>query len=554
MIDKSKLSNGNLKFIGNFPHNHKFGIPIELDIGTVYPIIHEKLFLRYYINYSGYIYDIINNSIHKCQYDDIISFITTEDMTEYRCSFKELIWRTFYRFPEGQNFKTDKNGNFQTIKPIFKQKKNDHLYMINGVEFRPVKFKVGTLLYHEFVENTKSKLIVSENGAIYNLKRNQFLMIRPDKIDSRPFIYSKSGKMCHIDKIIAYSWFSDAYNENEHKLKSMAFSELFITADNILIYKEYNGEINSIASRLYLQNLALDNVRRIANVNAYNEEYYISLDTTYISSMTKYQIHNRYGILYTIPLIGFYNSIFITKQGVLFNSRGKVILPHALIFDNKDNISDILYQLPNSDKIYSLLDIYMWTFYRLTKDAISIHNVNILIDYDIGIPIIDDLYVITNTGIIPEETFVGFCIGKEKFALGQDSTTTYHKIYISTHGAIFNIKSNAFMAYNIKSFTSTCKIPIPVDKDEIWINAKYLMFVSWFGIDLYKGARLSSINGITSDISLYNIKPIIYSKYAINNKNYEKTREMVRSTIINFYGVENTTQLANELPIHEIIL
>ena len=189
MIDRNNCSPGNLRFIKSIPEGFKFGIPLKINNEIFYPISHYHLFLRYYVNYTGYIFDIVTNKLTKYPNYSNVIFYSTENGQYINLSLKEIIWSTFYRFPEGKSIDLiDK----VTIYPQFIHDKNygDH-YLINGIQFNPVKFPIDSPYYIELVKNNRMRLIVSENGAIFDNRSRSFLMVHYDE-NGCPFIYSKN--------------------------------------------------------------------------------------------------------------------------------------------------------------------------------------------------------------------------------------------------------------------------------------------------------------------------------------------------------------------------
>ena len=127
------LKDSDQHFIVKYGLYDNIGKPIKLDGNVYYPILFHNLFLRYYISYGGYIYDIVNNDVKKFNLSDDVILINI-DRNKKIHNIQELIWRTFYRFPEGRMINLDDDKNDIECTHHF-EKGTEGFYTINGIEF-----------------------------------------------------------------------------------------------------------------------------------------------------------------------------------------------------------------------------------------------------------------------------------------------------------------------------------------------------------------------------------------------------------------------------------
>ena len=266
MINYNELSTNERKFIKSIPEGFKFGVPVKLFNDTYYPINHRELFLRYYVSYSGYIYDITLQKTTKYSYDDIIEFYAVEKNNIIIMHLQEVIWRTFYRFPEGKDMMLNKPLEY---KPSFiKDRYDGDGYYINGIKFRHPRFPVNSRIFDEVITKSKMKIAISENGAIYNIKSRYFVMVHQDDT-GYPFIYSKSCEKIRINELIAYSWYSDIYDANKYLLMTTMCSEIFISKNTLLMYHQKKNDIYKIANELQKLNYSEALIDKIMYKNAF---------------------------------------------------------------------------------------------------------------------------------------------------------------------------------------------------------------------------------------------------------------------------------------------
>lgn len=481
MIKFDDLSVENRRFVKSIPEGFKFGIPVKLLNGTYYPINHEKLFLRYYVSHSGYVFDVLEQSVKKHLLSEVINFYSTEDNELIRMSLQEVFWRTFCRFPEGKDDEFDSKGKF---KPHFIEDENEgDGYFISGVKFKRPQFPVNSKIYEELITKDKMKIAISENGAIYHLKHKSFTMIHLDD-EGYPFIYSKSGIKFRINEIIAYSWYPEIYDASIYSLMTTMCSEIFISKNTLLIYREDRNDIFKIADTGHcLQNLAL-----------------VSYNTNWERKLESIEHFN-------IPINGFYNKWRMSKLGTIKSASRRIVNPFKIIYNEQTSeIIDVYYKLPESKKIFSIIDIFLWTMYRLTRDSISVLWSSFILSSE-GIPVLDDIIIVTKSPMKEITGDVeGFCIGNEQFRNINNYKNIYYNHYISKHGAIFyTLYPQGFITYNVSSIDNGHKISIPYGNDVAWINLKSSMIYSWVSKKTPHRSKLTSINGIPTDISLSNL-------------------------------------------------
>ena len=212
MIKFNNFSIGNQQFIRT--HNLKnYGKCIRgINGDTFYPIPDERFCLRYYMSQSLYLHDILTNVEMKFTLNDIVTLITTDTHDLINITIKKLYMLTFFRFPEGDLLLNDRPGSFKSIKPKRDQRGNHDVYYIEGVEFKPIHFKRNSELYEEFVIKNNYNLIVSGNGAVFDLTRNKFLCCRlPSNF---PIIHASKCPRLSIGDALGYSWFRNSFKDN----------------------------------------------------------------------------------------------------------------------------------------------------------------------------------------------------------------------------------------------------------------------------------------------------------------------------------------------------
>lgn len=473
MINVNELSTEKRKFIKSLSSDFKFGVPIKLLNGTYYPVNHEDLFLRYYVSHSGYIYDLLTDKITKYLYDDMIKFISVENEYSLIFSLREIMWRTFYRIPEA------KDNDFEIkIKPTFIEDKNNcKEYLIQGIRFKHLNLPVESKAYNDLVKQSRFKFIISENGAIFNLKSGYFVSILQDE-DGYPYIYSKNFNKFKLDELIAYTWMSDTYLPNKYKILTTSCADIFISASNLILYNSYTNSIGNGGH--YLQNLAFG--------------YSGDINSIILEK-------NRH---YNIPIYGLYGSLLISQCGSIITNNSKLLKPYKIVYGKSSNIKDVYYQNPKTKKVYSIIDIYMWSLYRLTRQSVYVIKVNFIMSPD-RIPIIDDLFIVTKTQTSLDATFNGITFGNERFIRMTNDEFYSNNYFLSKHGAIFYTRNHTFIPYTLSQFNKNMSISIPLEKSQIWINIKHILYSSWSETKVSKRSRLESINGVPIDISVYNI-------------------------------------------------
>lgn len=500
MVKTSLFSKENQEFIRKHGICEKYiGLPLRAADGLYYPIPHESLCLRYFISDTCCIYDAIEKTYKKPVGSNIITLTTTDTNTEVEFSIQELYWMAHYRFKEGARIKRKKNGARKKPNPNpIKDSDIGVHYMIEGVPFKTVNF--SGYLYGEFVKVDKCKLIVSRDGAVFDRKRGKFHQVIMDG-EGIPYILSSRKVYVSIPQLIALSWFSNAYEclDTDSKVDIVAPCGIFCNIYNILFYKNLpSGFIRPFATRIIFQDICPDTDSITGLEQSKCREYFRGG-----IHCSKKEIETNFGTLFRIPIRSLYGSYSVTRNGVVYSEKTRMILkPHRIIMDENSNyVTDIIYKFTNTEIEYSILDILAWTFYRLNKDVIFRYMVDIVM-YE-KVPFIRKLIIQTKCGHSINSSYQ-FCFGNEVFLpINKMSNNVISKL-----GAIFDTKRKQFVEYSPiidKNGAFLTNLTNTIGNSK-WVNIRILLYRTWHEyIGIHYGMDVYPRNGILEDISLHNL-------------------------------------------------
>ena len=493
MIDIDLLTPENIIFIKQFSEDYKFCTPIKSDNGNIfYPISHEKLFLRYYISFTGDIYDNVTNKFTFHNLEDYAKFITTDTNEKIMFSIKDLVWRTYYKFPKVLDFLDESH-----IRPN-RRYDDSHvkLYYINGIEFRVIKFPENSIIYKEFIENDKCNLIVSKDGAVFDITRHRFLKVVMDS-SGQQYYNSKNGKTFKVEDFIIYGWYEGNYDPNIMMISSVSQHMIISNYDNlILIHKDkYLHNIKATSNIIQHCGCAFSNT----NMERYHQKYNKHLMLKPKSKKyDQFQIDQYFGKLYIIPIEGMQN-YRLTKCGIIYSITKKKILTPLEFIGKRNDVYDIAYFIPELKKTIMVSDLIIWTFYHLTRDSIAKIYCRILFDDNYNVPYIDDVLIICKSH---SSTQTSYLIGNELFLRSPKSPN----LYFSKNGAIYDSESSSFILITgYKDDGGNYVVSAPSKNNNQFIYMQYELYTLWIG-HVSNGLIVIPKNGIYSDTTITNLK------------------------------------------------
>lgn len=516
-------------FIMKYSLYENIGKPMKINGDTYYPILDRELFLRYYITYAGYIYDITQNKVKRFNINDSVILITTNSNSRKLYSVKELIWLSFYRFSKGRNLPSIGEKIDIEVTQHF-EKATKCFYTINGIEFRKVIFPKDSIYYKATSSKNRHVLITSENGAIFDLHKRRFIMINIDD-NGIPYINAKKNIRINLEKLLAYSWgYSSLSSKDTCEIINFSHIKIFVDINSIGIRND--NKIIPLSNSIVAQNINMFPIHR----ESYNE---LTCD--------------QLGRKCQIPINGLsdYN---ITKSGVIFYQNNKIMKPHNIIFGNNGSIIDVIYKFPNIDRLFTISDILLWTYYRLNYDTVSKIYSDIIFHDKIGIPIVLSLSIISKPYTITDSQLI---VGSSLFI----KMNNFKNLFISTNGAIFNSKHQYFICIDNHYRKDIMVINLPNGNVSNWIDINRAMFETWYG-SIPTGLAVSNSNNIKGDYRLTNLKlsPSIRTDIIVNIgtiKNRYAALELFKErqikTLKKVYGNDFDTKKIYELPILEVI-
>ena len=500
MVIYDRLSPGNKRYLDLNPkNNNNIGLPIKLaDSNTYYPIYQENLFLRYYITINGYIYDSLTEEILKFNIDDIINFNATDSDNVVSFSIRSLIWKTFYRFKNGQFITQYSKDNRYSVHIRYVEEDGDRYYIIEGIDFRPVTIPENSRAYRHLIKNDNCRLLISEDGAVFNLQNNKFFLVTLDQ-KGIPIIRSKRGHNIQIQELLACAECSNSYDPSIHVVTNSSFSDIFVNRDNISVYNPV--DLSVVYSPLIIQNLCTHHVHFLGIV-PYMKYKFGENPSTIQRCINKEELERRYGKFYMIPISGMYPNYWINKCGIIYCSRTKRILsPYKMVFEKNSQIPiDILYRIPSIRKVCTISELMMWVFYRISKDMISDYRALIMMDPLNNVPIVEDLVILSKHQ--PYQFDDSCIIGTEIYR----RANRVSNVYISINGTLFDSATNSFVqVYGFDSNLSYPNIMIPYRDKHIEVNIYKLMYECWFNMKTIRNTSVVTRNKIPGDISLHNL-------------------------------------------------
>ena len=247
------------------------------------------------------------------------------------------------------------------------------------------------------------------------------------------------------------------------------------------------------------------------------------------------------------------------------NQSKRIVQPYKIVYDKSlQNIKDVYYRIPNTKNIYSIIDIYLWTAYRLTRNSITVIDSSFTVTSN-NIPILDNIVIVTKTPIRKNDDYNGIYIGDEWYPMMIGIDIEYLNNYMSKHGAIFNTQEHRFSQYILSTIDKQMKTVIHSKKEDVWIDIRETIYYSWIGTDLMRNNKIVSINGIPIDISIFNLDiqtghcknmSKLTSKRSINRviSNANSAKLALVKNINRSCSVSNPRELALKVQIPEIIL
>ena len=497
-----KYHGASQQFIKDNPKLKKrIGRPIISQTGEdFYPIWDEELYIRYYMSRSCCIYDMLEDQVKKyfpCLDAHLISTVTGEEKI---VPVEELYWRTFYRFPMGHLLPRKPNGRVKHLNLGAHFTGDEQRgYCVEGILFKIIKFRENSKLYETFVTREQGKLAISEDGAIFDIKKGKFRQILLT-IDGMPYIQSKNGVRVLVPHLIAMGWLENGYSYQSYNIHTVAESGIFCSTGNLIYRQASQAKTDLVTSHgLVIQDVCSggDDIgeviypKRNWTVRKWD-------DRIAISSLEK-----EFGKFYRIPLEGLYNNYIISKNGLIYSiARGKVLTPSRVISTDDGrgfSIRDLEYEFPEIGKTLSVAEIMLWTFYRLLPDDVAEVIPTIQIHRKRKILIVTNLLFVSKG--IPQVDVD--CIISEKV---YRHSTVYPTLYISKTGAIYDILSKNFIDYsNIHTIGAFQCIRIKIYDKERYVNLGILVYTTWFSSTLPRGTTVCSKNGISEDVSMHNL-------------------------------------------------
>ena len=452
-----------------------FGEPIEIQSLTYLPVIERRLWLRYYISNIGYIYDRFTESIKKVNPNEVLEFEYNEEKFQY--TFDELVWMTYYRFPH--------NGNNAVVERI-----NSKIMIIDGIRFRQptLQKREMEMVFKEF----NSNIVISNNGAIYDTKKGKFLPISLTDTGIPIISFKKNNiesRYFHISKMLVYAYLRSSYTGTNANLEIIDVSPIFVNKDNILIIERKSGKIKN--NKYFCQELYPD-----------GENFYLNRinEKGHLVYKYGYQFESAF---HKIPLTSLVDSYRINTTGVISSSRRNIVKPKRIVYFN-NKIIDVYYEDHNKH-LYSIIDIYLWSFYRILKKDIKIFKVEFIRGWH-GIPMLNRLTIcgrINDTENIENIIQINDCPFiqmREKFG----PTKNY---FISPYGAIFNIKDKEFYEYNLNTVVEKKITPVKgTNNKTFWIKLPDVMYFSWTGKRRRPfQKKIFYLNEIKGDVTVSNL-------------------------------------------------
>ena len=500
MIDLDLLTPENVNFVNQFSEDFKFCTPIKSSTGNVfYPINHEKLFLRYYISFTGDTYDNVTGEFTYHHIEGYDKFITTDSREEIVLPIKNLVWRTYYRFPRAlPKLKIDEKKHAHKI--IDNTDVDYIYYIIDGVEFLPVKFQEDSLIYKEFIEKDKCKLIVSKDGAVFNIKTHRFLKVVIDGA-SRVCYMSQSGKLFKFEDFIISGWYDGIYDNESTMIETVAQHMIIASYDNLVLMHKNKYLHDAIGISTIVQHCGYSS--NTPDMERYHQKY--NRDLMLELKNERYEqleIDKYFGKLYEIPIEGLQN-YRLTKCGIIYSVTKKKILTPIDFIGKRNDVYDISYYIPELDTEVLISELILWTFYRLTRSTIAKAHCRIYFDKTYNTPFIDDVLIMCKPHVISQKSYT---IGSEVFL----KSSKFSNLYLSKNGAIYDSESASFILITgFKEDDGSYLVSAPSKKNTMLIDMPYEMYTTWIG-SVNKGLTVIPKNSIYSDNTIINLKAGIH--------------------------------------------
>lgn len=451
-----------------------FGEHIEIQGLTYLPVVERRLWLRYYISNIGYIYDRFAESIKKVNPNEELEFEYNEEKFQY--TFDELVWMTYYRFPH--------NGNNAVVERI-----SSKSVLIDGIKFKQPILSNSDM--HMIFKKFNRNIVVSKNGAIYDLIKNEFI---PTTLSNHgiPVVCIKNSEKAyyyHIIKLIVCAHLRGIYSRGSHRLKAIDSTPLFVNINNILLENKHTGKFDNeklVYQELYPagENFYLDRI---------NEKGHLVYKYGY-------QFENSF---HKIPLASLVDLYRINTAGVISSSHRNIVKPKRIVYFNNE-IVDVYYQDRNKH-LYSIIDIYLWSFYRILRKDIKIYSVKFIEGWN-GTPMLSQLSI---CGFIKfdENNSNSIQINDILFTQLIEKFGPTKNYFISPYGAIFNIKDKEFYEYNLNTVVEKKITPVKgTDNKTFWIKLPDVMYFSWTGKKRRPFQRkIFYLNNIKGDVTVSNL-------------------------------------------------
>ena len=490
MVNNYALSNEAKNFLTAHPIAAKYlGRPYHSPSGEVfYPVRDTNFFMRYFISTSRTMYDIVENQFKKFAITDKIVLISTTSNSPKIVRVGDLYWNTFYRFPMASAF--DKNTKESTSKMMcdyLHHKPTDSEMLIEGVHFKEIIYPTDSVYFNHFIKRDHCRLVISEEGAIYDVSQHKFRQILLDD-RGMPFIASQCGLQLPIPIAIAFAWFDKQMNFRKYQINTAAEAMLFCNANNIIFFKP-GFPYTPVASNLIIQQIYNDAIIDISQLSPTFLKYHHGLTA----------IESVFGKFYRIPILGLENNYYISKCGMIYSMQDENILrPTDLKFNGK-HIIDILYYFPEIENTLSISELILWTFFRLYPRDISSFEITINTQAISKIPIIDDMWIITKTSPQIDAT----CIISDTV---YRQSPAYIDLYMSKTGALYNATGRKFIDYSTLEYVEDMLcMRVAEGSRDVFVKLGILMYKTWFSSTLPSGTVPSYRNGIREDISLHNL-------------------------------------------------
>lgn len=452
-----------------------FGEPIEIQGLTYLPVVERRLWLRYYISNIGYIYDRFTESIRKVNPNEVLEFEYNEEKFQY--TFDELVWMTYYRFPH--------NGNNAVIERI-----SSKSVLIDGIKFSQPFLSKRNM--HVIFKECNKNIVVSKNGAICDLRKNEFIPTTLNAVGI-PVVFFENCDGWRISypitNLIACAFLHNIYRRGSHRLQTIDSAPLFLNSDNIMIENKHTGKYDN--HNLFYQELYPE-----------GENFYLDRINEKGHLVYKYGYQFEYSF-HKIPLASFVELYRINTAGVISSSHRNIVKPKRIVYFNNE-IVDVYYEDRNKH-LYSIIDIYLWSFYRILRKDIKIYSVKFIEGWN-GIPMLSQLSI---CGLIDEYITEINGIYINNLALTQliEKFGPTKNYFISPYGAIFNIKDREFYEYNLNTVVEKKLTPVKgTDNKTFWIKLPDVMYFSWTGKRRLPFQRkIFYLNEIRGDVTVSNL-------------------------------------------------